>query len=218
MNETALYLVDNVIGPVPVRHWICTVPPPLRYLLAYDADLCSAVLDAFVRSIFAWLRHTAKKELGLTSARHAHPAATTVIHRASSNLALNVHFHTLVADGVYVRRKPEESPTFCALPAPSNGDVTAIAWQTCTQTLAHLRKRGLLTTAEMAVALGVTTKTVNIWYRHSLLNGYDYNDKGGRLYELPPPGQRPRKQQGQHGKLAGRGALMPHATHQVQST
>ncbi len=101
MNETAAHLVDNVIGNIPVRHWVCTVPPPLRYLLAYDTSLCSAVLDAFIRAISRWLRHKAKAELGLRSVEHAHPAAVTMIHRASSHLALNIHFHTIASDGVY---------------------------------------------------------------------------------------------------------------------
>jgi len=67
MNETAAYLVDHVIGPIPVRHWICTVPPPLRYLLAHDVDLCNEVLAAFNGAVFRWLRHQAKEELGLSS-------------------------------------------------------------------------------------------------------------------------------------------------------
>jgi len=29
MNETAAYWTDHLIGRVPVRHWTCTVPPPL---------------------------------------------------------------------------------------------------------------------------------------------------------------------------------------------
>lgn len=41
MNETALFLMDHVLPNVPVRHWALTFPPPLRYLLAYDSELCS---------------------------------------------------------------------------------------------------------------------------------------------------------------------------------
>jgi len=69
MNETAAHLCDHVLGDVPVRHWVLSLPPPLRYLVAHDVSLSGAVLDAFIRSVFGWLRHQAKRELGLGSAR-----------------------------------------------------------------------------------------------------------------------------------------------------
>lgn len=46
--------------------------------------------------------------------------------------------------------------------------------------------------------------TIGIWYAHGLLNGYEYNERGERLYELPPQNQRPKKQQGQQGSLPQR--------------
>jgi len=81
----------------------------------------------------------------------------------------------------------------------------------------HLRERGLVTVKEMAAELGVTPTTVRIWYRHGLLKGYEYNERGERLYELPPPDQRPKKEQGLHGKLANRRPLASHGQHHVQS-
>jgi DNA invertase Pin-like site-specific DNA recombinase len=51
----------------------------------------------------------------------------------------------------------------------------------------RLRERGLLTLAEMAVVLGVCTKTVKAWRRRGLLKAYAYNDKWECLYE--PPGE-----------------------------
>jgi hypothetical protein len=119
------------------------IPIPLRYLLAFDASLTSAVLDIFVQSTFRWLRRKAKSELGLDSVRHAHPAAVTMVHRASSNLALNPHFHSVATDGVWVQRHADEVPVFRALPAPTRGEVTAVAWDTCKRSLALLRKVGL---------------------------------------------------------------------------
>ena len=143
MNETAAYLVDHVIGDVPVRHWVLSLPPPLRYLVAHDAALCSAVLGAFVRSVTGFLRGQAKRELGLDAAALAQPGAVTVIQRASSHLALNPHFHSIVTDGVYVREPADGKLTFRALPAPSKADVANVAWQTCQRVCKLLRKRGL---------------------------------------------------------------------------
>jgi hypothetical protein len=34
MNDGAAYLADCVLGATPIRHWVLTLPPPLRYLLA----------------------------------------------------------------------------------------------------------------------------------------------------------------------------------------
>jgi len=142
MNETALHLVDSVIAEVPVRQWVLSLPHPLRYLLAYDKMLCTAVLAAFIRSVFGWLRRTAKKELDLRSVNDAHPAAVTVVQRASSHLALNPHFHTLAADGVYVQEPGSERLVFRAMPAPTQADIAKVAWDACQKTLRVLRQRG----------------------------------------------------------------------------
>jgi hypothetical protein len=68
----------------------------------------------------------------------------------------------------------------------------------------RLREKGLYTASEMAIELGVTDKTIGIWHAHGLLKGYEYNDRGERLYELPPQNQRTKKQQGQRGRLSER--------------
>jgi hypothetical protein len=91
MNDGAAFLADRVIGDTPIRHWVLSLPPPLRYLLAYDATLVSDVLGVFVAAMFQSLRWKAKDVLGLHSVSMAHPGAVTVIQRSSSHLALNVH-------------------------------------------------------------------------------------------------------------------------------
>jgi len=82
----------------------------------------------------------------------------------------------------------------------------------------RLRESGLHTADEMAAELAVTRQTVAIWCRHGLLKGYEYNHRGERLYELPPPDQRPKKQQGLWGKLtrrAQRDSFPSHAANEV---
>jgi DNA invertase Pin-like site-specific DNA recombinase len=81
----------------------------------------------------------------------------------------------------------------------------------------RLRRKGLLTKAEIAKELDVHWSTIGVWHQHGLLKGYDYNDKGERLYELPPEEQRPAKLQGR--KLAERAIktkVPPHAANKVQ--
>ena len=47
----------------------------------------------------------------------------------------------------------------------------------------------MLTLAELASQLGVSTGTVKTWYHAGLITGHPYNDKGQCLY--PPPGPNP---------------------------
>lgn len=143
MAETGAHLVDYVLPHVPYRQWVLTLPPPLRYLVAYDRELLAVVLDAFQRTLFGHLKHRAKRTFGLRSVDHALPGSVTVIQRAGSALNLNVHLHTLATDGVFIQEHPDAKPTFRALPAPSDAEVAHVAWHTCLRTLGALRKRGL---------------------------------------------------------------------------
>ncbi len=60
MADTAAHLVDRVIPAVPMRQWVLSLPIPLRYLVAYDAEACTAVLGIFVRTVLAHLRRVAR--------------------------------------------------------------------------------------------------------------------------------------------------------------
>jgi DNA invertase Pin-like site-specific DNA recombinase len=59
----------------------------------------------------------------------------------------------------------------------------------------RVRAAGMLTLAEMAHALGVSTRTVRIWRVHGLVRGHAYTDKKEYLYE-PPGVHGPKKSQG----------------------
>jgi len=90
MNDGAAYLVDCVLGDTRVRHWVLSLPPPLRHLLAYEPSLVSEVLGAFLDAVFQHLRWKAKRALGLASVTEAFPGAVTAIQRCSGHLALNL--------------------------------------------------------------------------------------------------------------------------------
>ena len=53
MADTAAHLVDRVIPAVPVRQWVLSLPYSLRFRVAFDSDLLTAVLDIFIREVFA---------------------------------------------------------------------------------------------------------------------------------------------------------------------
>ena len=50
MAELSAHLVDGVLGGLPVRQWVLTLPYRLRYALAWDHRLCRAVLAVFIRN------------------------------------------------------------------------------------------------------------------------------------------------------------------------
>jgi hypothetical protein len=106
MSELAAQLVDRAIPQVPVRQWVLSVPFTLRDQLAFDATLTAAVLDVFVRTVFAGLRRAALRE-GIADAQGG---AVTAIRRFGSALNANVHFHSLVLDGVFRRPTPGTAP------------------------------------------------------------------------------------------------------------
>jgi len=94
MTEGAARLVDGILPHVPVRQWVLSLPHRLRYLIAWDHKLCRAVLCA--RVLLSFQRRRARRR-GL---RAGHSGCVTVIQRFGGGLNLNVHFHTLVLDGV----------------------------------------------------------------------------------------------------------------------
>ena len=53
MAEKAAHLVDAVVPEVPVRQWVLSLPIPLRYLIAYNSGLQTAVLGCFIKAVTA---------------------------------------------------------------------------------------------------------------------------------------------------------------------
>jgi hypothetical protein len=141
MSDCAAHLVDEVLPKVPVRQWVCSLPWQLRYAMGYDAGLCSAVLAAFLGALRRSLRRRAKQTCDLSSVEDAQFGAVTFIQRADSSLRLNVHFHCLVLDGVYVRG-PAGPLHFHALPRPTLEQVAEVARWTPEAIARVLAQRG----------------------------------------------------------------------------
>ncbi len=105
MVDTAAHLADRVLPEVPVRQWVLSLPFSLRYRLAYDAPLTSAVLGVFVRSVFASLRRRARKHWGIPRGQCG---AVTFVQRFGDALNLNAlsqikdgRWHTLAESITY---------------------------------------------------------------------------------------------------------------------
>ena len=118
MAEHAAALVETVLPQVPVRQWVLTLPYRLRYRLAWDHALCRAVLGVFTRTLLAFHARTARAN----GIRAGQTGTLTVIQRFGSGLQLNVHFHTLVLDGVFSESRPGQHPA----PPPSDDDVAQV--------------------------------------------------------------------------------------------
>jgi hypothetical protein len=81
--------------------------------------------------------------LGLASVEQAHPGTVTFIQRFDSALRLNVHFHTLALDGVYVRADDAAGElVFHALPEPTGDEVLEVARRTAERVVSILKKHG----------------------------------------------------------------------------
>jgi Putative transposase len=88
MTERAARLVTEVLPWTPVRQWVLSLPYRLRYVLAWNHELCRAVLTSYRQRTM---------RCGTADGR---TGTLTVIQRFGGGLNLNVHFHTLVLDGV----------------------------------------------------------------------------------------------------------------------
>ncbi len=99
MAESAALLVDEVLPEQPMRQWVLSFPFQLRFLFASRPEIMGWVLGIVYRVIAT---HLVKK------AGHTHQVAktgaVTLIQRFGSALNLNVHFHMLFLDGVYVEQ------------------------------------------------------------------------------------------------------------------
>jgi hypothetical protein len=137
MTECAARLVDGILPHVPVRQWVLSLPHRLRYLLAWDHELCRAVLAVYARVLLSFQRRHARRR-GL---RDGHSGCVTVIQRFGGGLNLNIHFHTLVLDGVFT---DGEGGTlrFRPLPPPTDDEVGFVLAMIYTRVGRLLRRRG----------------------------------------------------------------------------
>src|SRR5437773_2223036 len=138
MAEQAAHLVDHVLPHVPVRQWVLTLPHRLRYLLAYNHALCRAVLGVAVRAVLGFYRRRARH----TGVRDGRSGAVTVIQRFGGGLQLNVHFPTLLLDGVFAEGE-DGSLDFHAAEPPSDEEVARLLATIYRRVQRLLARRGL---------------------------------------------------------------------------
>jgi hypothetical protein len=138
MTERAAHLVDHVFPDVPVRQWVLSLPYRLRYRLAWDHDLCRAVVAVFVRAVLRCLRDRACDD----GAGDGRSGAVAVVQRFGGALNLNVHVHALVLDGVFAKGRGD-APVFHPAPSLTPLDVEEVLATVEARLRRLLERRGL---------------------------------------------------------------------------
>ena len=121
MADGAALLVDEILPHQAMRQWVLSFPFPLRFLFASQPAVMGKVLGIVYRAIATHLRRKA----GYTKAT-AQTGAVTLIQRFGSALNLNIHFHMLFPDGVYVDC-PNGAARFRCAKAPTSAELTQLA-------------------------------------------------------------------------------------------
>ncbi len=111
MVDTAAHPVKAVLPPVPLRQWVLSLPFEIRYRLAWDGKLMSAILGVFLRVVYGSYRRQAKQQ-GHAAWRCG---LVSFVQRLGSALNLNPHYHMLMPDVVYVTCQ-DGAPMFVRAP------------------------------------------------------------------------------------------------------
>ena len=105
MNESAIKLTGELIPQVPVRQWVLSFPFFIRYLMAYDPKVVTAILRIHTRTISNWYK---SKHKGKYEKKSLHAGSVTAIQRFGGALNINPHFHSLFLDGAYYEDDKEK--------------------------------------------------------------------------------------------------------------
>ncbi len=81
MNESAIKLTEELIPQVPVRQWVLSFPFFIRYLMAYDPKVVTAILRIHTRTISNWYKSKHKRKYEKKS---LHAGSVTAIQRFDS--------------------------------------------------------------------------------------------------------------------------------------
>ena len=139
MAQTAALLRDHIFPHQPIRQWVLSLPFPLRFLLAAKTELITPVLNIMVRAISSAL----VKKAGLTH-NDAETGVVTLIQRFGSALNLNIHYHMLFLDGVYIRPKTGATPKFIPVKAFTATELTTVLNRISQRLVRFLEKTGYL--------------------------------------------------------------------------
>jgi hypothetical protein len=122
-----------------MRQWVLSVPFPLRFLFASQPAVMSKVLGIIYRTIATHLAH--KAGFTVTTSKSG---AVTLIQRFGGALNLNIHFHMLFLDGVYIDSRHGTNPRFRRVKAPTSDELTQLTHTIARRVGRYLERQGLL--------------------------------------------------------------------------
>ena len=93
----------------------------------------------YVRVLLGFQRNRARG-YGIRDGRSG---SVTVIQRFGGGLNLNVHYHTLLFDGVFFADRPDGALGFWPLPPPTDEEVGVVLARIATRVQRLLKRRGL---------------------------------------------------------------------------
>ncbi len=137
MVDSTAFLMDEILPTQPHRQWVLSVPYPLRWLFARFPKVMGKALEIITRVISSHLIRKAGK-----TRQTAKAGAVTFIQRFGSALNLNVHFHMLFLDGVYVAR--EGRLHFNRVKAPTVEELNILVQRISVRIARMLERRGLI--------------------------------------------------------------------------
>ena len=144
-SEAAVHLIDNVLPHAPYRQWVTTFPHALRYWMAASRKLTSNVHQLVTAMITRYYINAAE-ERGI---KDPQAGGVTFVQRFGSALNLNVHFHTIVLDGVFSVGGP--TPVFYQLRGPTDEELADIVEAVAHNVIENLRQGGYLPEEGMEV-------------------------------------------------------------------
>src|SRR5262249_34010115 len=105
----------------------------------WDHALARAVLGVYVRVLLGFQRDRAHR-YGIRDGRSG---SVTVIQRFGGGLNLNVHYHTLLFDGVFYADRASNALDFRPLPPPTDEEVGVVLARIAARVQRLLKRRGL---------------------------------------------------------------------------
>src|SRR5881296_908938 len=125
MAQTAAHLVEQVIPWVPTRQWVVSVPIPLRYWMAASQEL-TAQVHTIIRTTIGQYYVNQAVTRGVPRAK-VQPGSVTFIQRFGSAMNLNLHYHVVFLEGVYLDRPDQgRKPRFLAVEPPIDTDIADV--------------------------------------------------------------------------------------------
>src|SRR5437868_616387 len=122
-----------------MRQWVLSVPYPLRLLLARDPKILSNVLGIVYRVISNFLI----KRAGETH-KTSCTGAVTLIQRFGSALNLNINYHMLFLDGIYIKPSERSDLVFKKQSNLLPEEIQALTEKICKRVLGYLERHGLI--------------------------------------------------------------------------